>query len=101
MVKQPVPQCVIEHIETMLSPYGVKLSDLSTNARRYMTAKQASIYSGLSSKTIREKAFCGAFESIRLGNSEKSRVLIDVYSFDNWLSSFKHKPTQTQEAFNV
>lgn len=93
--KKTIPQCVVDAIETMLLPYGAHLADINTTARRYMTAKQASIYSGISPHTIRERAAEGAFEWIRLGHTSKGRVLIDKYSFDSWLNSFKHRPTST------
>ena len=99
--QKPIPQCVLDTINTLLQPYGATLADVSTSARRYMTAKQAAVYSGLCQKTIRDRARDKAYESIRIGNTRKSRVLIDKDSFDHWLNSFKHKPTPNPEALNV
>ena len=99
--QKPIPQCVLDTINTLLKPYGATLADVSASTRRYMTAKQASIYSGLCQKTIRDRARDNAYESIRIGNTRKSRVLIDKDSFDQWLNGFKHKPTPKPEALNV
>lgn len=100
METKPIPQCVVDAIETLLSPYGATLADVTTHNRRYMTAKQASVYSGLSSKLIRERARDNAFVSLRMGGTQKSRVLIDKTSFDQWLDKFKHKPTPNPEVLN-
>ena len=99
---KPIPQCVLDAIEAMLLPYGTTLDDVSTyNSKKYMTTKQASIYSGLGQKTIRERALENCFDSLRLGTTSRSRVLIDKLSFDQWLNGFKHKPIQHPEVFNA
>ncbi|MDD5727552.1 MAG: helix-turn-helix domain-containing protein [Victivallales bacterium] len=86
-----IPPHVIAAVNLMLVPYGVSFSELeqkTVNSPKYMTAKQASLYCGLSAKTIRDKALANEFRSIRIGKSEKSRVLIDRVDFDRWLDSF-------------
>ena len=100
METKPIPQSVVDAIELLLAPYGATLADISTNNRKYMTAKQASMYSGLSPKFIRDRAQMKKFVSLRLGNTSKSRVLVEKSSFDNWLDSFKHKPTPNPEVLN-
>ena len=100
--EQTIPPCILDAIETMLSPYGTSLADVSTGYnRRYMTTKQASVYSGLCQKTIRERALENCFDSLRLGTSSRSRVLIDKNSFDKWLNGFKHKPILHPEVLNA
>lgn len=88
-----IPKHVIDSVSCLLSPYGVDFAEIIKERScavdcRYITAKQASIYCGLKPKTIRDKALSGEIKSIRLGNSEKSRVLIDKIDLDNWLARF-------------
>lgn len=88
-----IPQHVIDSVSCLLMPYGVDFSAMvkqheATVDCRYITAKQASVYCGLKPKTIRDKALSGEIRSIRLGNSDKSRVLIDKSDLDNWLARF-------------
>ena len=94
-----IPQHVMDSVSCLLSPYGVDFAELVKNRaesveRRYITAKQASLYCGLKPKTIRDKALSGEIKSIRLGNSEKSRVLIDKSDLDNWLDKFSSQSKQ-------
>lgn len=93
-----IPENIASSVSLLLQPYGVDFSALLKNAesnveRKYLTAAQASIYSGLSQKTIRDKALSGVIRSIRIGSTSKSRVLIEKKSIDEWLSSFNHKIT--------
>ena len=86
-------------VGALLKPYGVDVSEIfaSTSAtlqQKYMTPKQASVYCGLTAKTIRDKALAGEVGSIRLGNNEKSRVLILKSDLDNWLESFASRNNQ-------
>ena len=86
-----IPSHVIEAAACLLRPYGVDIAALvgqAGNAGRYMTAKQASLYCGLSAKTIRDKALAGEIGSIKIGKSDKSRVLIVKESLDTWLEGF-------------
>ena len=92
-----VPQNVLEAINCMLRPYGVEFSEQNFSAGRggrYMTAKQASLYCGLSAKTIRDKALSGEIGSIKIGRSDKSRVLIVKADLDNWLEGFSNRNTK-------
>ena len=78
-------------VSGLLKPYGIDISDLSADCSispKYMTAKQASIYCGLQPKTIRDKALAGEIQSIRIGDHERSRVLILKSDLDNWLERF-------------
>ena len=87
-----LPEHIVLTVSSLLEPYGVNFSELLNGSpvsdRRYMTAKQASVYCGLQPKTLRDKALAGEIKSIRLGYSEKSRVLIDKIDLDNWLARF-------------
>ena len=94
-----VPVNVVEAVNCMLRPYGIDFSEVirRTEAEqgcRYMTAKQASAYCGLSAKTIRDKALSGEIGSIKIGKSEKSRVLIVKRDLDNWLDGFSGQKKQ-------
>lgn len=94
-----VPENVVEAVNCMLRPYGLDFSemlrrDAGVSDSRYMTARQASEYCGLAAKTIRDKALAGEFRSIKLGNSEKSRVLIRKCDLDNWLEGFSGQKKQ-------
>lgn len=85
-------------VGALLKPYGVDLSEIFASAtpaqQKYMTPKQASVYCGLTAKTIRDKALSGEVGSIRIGNNEKSRVLIVKSDLDNWLESFASRNNQ-------
>jgi excisionase family DNA binding protein len=89
-----IPKHVIDSVSCLLSPYGVDFAELMQHREaasvdcRYLTARQASAYCGLKPKTIRDKALSGEIRSIRLGNTDKSRVLIDKSDLDNWLARF-------------
>lgn len=94
-----VPKHVIEAVNCMLRPYGVNFSEIvnrseTPSAGRYMTAKQASLYCGLSPKTIRDKAISGEIGSIKIGRTDKSRVLIVKSDLDNWLEGFSSRKTK-------
>ena len=88
-----LPEHIILTVSSLLEPYGVNFKELidfgsCSNDKRYMTAKQASVYCGLKPKTLRDKALAGEIKSIRLGNHERSRVLILKSDLDNWLERF-------------
>lgn len=89
---QAIPTHVIDSVSCLLRPYGVEFSEIlrgvGLSPHKYMTAKQASIYCGLSPKTIRDKALAGEIKSVRIGKSDKSRVLIVKEDLDNWLEGF-------------
>lgn len=86
-----VPSNVIESVNCLLRPYGLSYRAIeSAREVRYITARQASMYCGLSSKTLREMAFDKEIASIKLSRHERSRVLIDKASLDEWLESCKH-----------
>lgn len=84
-------------VSALLKPYGVDFAELvncsefPNNSPRYMTAKQASLYCGLQPKTLRDKALAGEIASIRLGKTDKSRVLIEKKALDNWLAGFANR----------
>ncbi|MEI8245583.1 MAG: helix-turn-helix domain-containing protein [Lentisphaerota bacterium] len=94
-----IPDNIAASVAMLLQPYGVDFKGLlqsrsnSDNGieRKYITAAQASVYCGISQKTIRDKALAGVISSIRIGKSEKSRVLIEKVSLDSWLESFSRK----------
>jgi hypothetical protein len=96
-----VPDEIRLAVSALLKPYGVDFTQLvncsenPNTSQRYMTAKQASIYCGLQPKTLRDKALAGEIASIRLGNSDKSRVLIDKQALDHWLAGFASRNKQT------
>lgn len=87
-----IPQHVIDSVSCLLSPYGVNFAELINGVviqqQKYMTAKQASVYTGLQPKTLRDKALSGEIRSVRIGHSEKSRVLLEKADLDRWLASF-------------
>lgn len=87
-----IPEHVIDSVSCLLRPYGVDFVEILRGAgltpHKYMTAKQASVYCGLSPKNIRDKALAGEIKSIRIGKSAKSRVLIVKEDLDRWLESF-------------
>lgn len=95
-----LPQNVIDSVSCLLRPYGLDFSEIVSRAERpdhgqgrYMTAKQASMYCGLSAKTIRDKALSGEIGSIKIGRTDKSRVLIVKADLDNWLEGFSSRNT--------
>lgn len=93
-----IPQHVIDSVSCLLSPYGVNFSELingNVQQQRYMTAKQASLYTGLQPKTLRDKALSGEIRSIRIGHSDKSRVLLEKADIDRWLATFASEKQQT------
>lgn len=97
-----IPEEIKTAVTALLKPYGVDFTQLvncseipNNSQQRYMTAKQASVYCGLQPKTLRDKALAGEIASIRLGNSDKSRVLIDKIALDNWLAGFASRNKQT------
>lgn len=87
-----IPAHVIDSVSCLLRPYGVDFSEMLRGVgftpHKYMTARQASVYCGLSPKTIRDKALAGEIKSFRIGKSDKSRVLIAKSDLDNWLERF-------------
>lgn len=95
-----IPPHVIDSVSCLLRPYGVNFSEIVNRsseapaAGRYMTAKQASAYCGLSAKTIRDKALSGEIGSIKIGRTDKSRVLIVKADLDNWLEGFSSRKTK-------
>ncbi|MDD3165297.1 MAG: helix-turn-helix domain-containing protein [Oscillospiraceae bacterium] len=93
-----IPAHVLDSVSCLLRPYGVDFSKLLQSGgytpHKYMTAKQASVYCGLSPKTIRDKALSGEFCSIKIGDSDKSRVLIKKSDLDNWLERFSSREKQ-------
>jgi excisionase family DNA binding protein len=90
-----IPKHIIDAVSGLLEPYGVNFDSLVRSAtfspNKYMTARQASVYCGLSPKTIRDKALSGEIGSVRIGKSEKSRVLIVRADLDNWLEGFSSR----------
>lgn len=93
-----IPKNIADSVAMLLQPYGVNFFDLLKKSenieRKYITPSQAAIYCGFSQKTIRDKALSGAIQSIRTGNTDKSRVLIEKASLDSWLESFSRKNNQ-------
>lgn len=88
-----IPENVIDSVSCLLRPYGVDFRKVVSvigdqESHKYMTAKQASVYCGLSAKTIRDKALAGEIASVKIGRSDKSRVLIVKAELDNWLERF-------------
>lgn len=97
-----IPAEIQTAVSALLQPYGVNFSEMLSHSenpnnskQRYITPKQASVYCGLQPKTLRDKALAGEIASIRLGNSDKSRVLIDKQALDNWLAGFASRNKQT------
>ena len=95
MTVEQMPPEIKTAIAGLLKPYGIDFADLTpVTTQKYMTPKQASVYCGLTAKTIRDKALNGEIASIRIGNSERSRVLIVKSDLDNWLESFSSRKKQ-------
>ena len=98
-----IPENVVESVSCLLKPYGVdfqellrrsKQSDVSPEKCKYMTARQASMFCGLSAKTIRDKVLSGEIKAIKIGRSDKSRVLIIKNDFERWLEGFSRRDEQ-------
>lgn len=94
-----IPANVIESVSCLLRPYGVDFRDMlrsesSVEKCKYMTARQASAFCGLSPKTIRDKVLSGEIKSIKMGRSERSRVLIVRSDFERWLEGFSSSNKQ-------
>lgn len=89
-----IPAHVVESVSCLLKPYGVdfaavvSMANSNASAKRYLTPREASAYCGLSSKTLREKVAKGEIAAIKIGNHEKSRVLIEFSALNKWLDSF-------------
>jgi len=86
-----VPDAIIDAVNGLLRPYGLDFSKIQRAndlSPRYITARQASAYCGLKPRTLRDKAVSGEIKSIRIGNTEKSRILILKSDLDRWLDSF-------------
>ena len=84
-----IPDCIIREVNGLLSPYGAKFSqdgDSPKQAKRkYMTARQASEYCGLSPKYIKVLAERGLIGSTRAG----VKVLVVVGDLDEYLEKNK------------
>ena len=98
-----IPENVVESVSCLLKPYGVDFQELlrcseqsngSSEKCKYMTAKQASMFCGLSAKTIRDKVLSGEIKAIKIGRSDKSRVLIVKNDFERWLEGFSSRNEQ-------
>ena len=94
-----IPPNVVDSVSCLLRPYGIDFEEIVSRSEkvehgRYMTAKQASLYCGLSAKTIRDKALAGEIGSIKIGRTDKSRVLIVKADLDNWLERFASRKTK-------
>ena len=86
-----IPEHIMAAASALLAPYGVNLAELLNDTggghrQKYMTARQASDYCGLAAKTLRDKALAGEIKSHRLGNTSKSRVLIERAALDEWIN---------------
>lgn len=99
-----IPAEIQVAVSALLQPYGVNFQEMlscsefpNSSKQKYITPKQASLYCGLQPKTLRDKALAGEIASIRLGNSDKSRVLIDKQALDNWLAGFANHNKKQQE----
>jgi len=97
MCNDNIPAHIIDAVSSLLKPYGVNFSDMvrevsqKSQSSKYMTARQASVYCGLSAKTIRDKALSGEIGSVRIGKTDQSRVLIVRADLDNWLEGFSSR----------
>lgn len=97
MLRDKIPMEIQLAVSSLLKPYGVDFGEIinssenPNHSQRYMTAKQASAYCGLQPKTLRDKALAGEIASIRLGKTDKSRVLIEKQALDNWLAGFANQ----------
>lgn len=90
-----IPENVVASVSCLLKPYGVDFKELLRSSKRseegrdekckYMTARQASMFCGLSAKTIRDKVLSGEIKAIKIGRSDKSRVLIMKIDLERWL----------------
>jgi|GEM_PF-6545234 len=91
-----IPDLVMQSVSTILQPYGVDFASMmQKNASGYITPRQASKLCGLSPKTLRTKVQSGEIKAIRIGDNQRSRVLIDKKYFFQWLGgmpSAKTKP---------
>lgn len=95
-----IPMNVVASVRCLLEPYGVDVASLLEGddgggvPRKYLTVRQASVYCGLSPKTIRDKALAGVFASLRMGETNQGRVLIRKADLDRWLEGFssRNKP---------
>ena len=52
------------------------------------------MFCGLSAKTIRDKVLSGEIKAIKIGRSDKSRVLIVKNDFERWLEGFSSQDEQ-------
>lgn len=92
-----IPAEIQVAVSALLQPYGVNFkemlscSEIPNISQKYITPKQASVYCGLQPKTLRDKALAGEIASIRLGKTDKSRVLIEKKALDNWLAGFANR----------
>jgi len=93
-----VPGLVVESVSSILRPYGVDFESMlkqEGDKESYVTPRQASELCGLSPKTLRVKVQIGEIRAIRVGENQRSRVLIDKKQLFQWLGgmpSAKTKP---------
>lgn len=81
-----VPECVLREVNSLLAPYGEKYGKGDGRPqRKYMTARQASEYCGLSAKFIKVLAVRGEIGSTRAG----VKVLVLASDLDEYLNKNK------------
>lgn len=98
--KKEVPEAIITAINVMLAPYGWKFEDIDETIvkrieePRFINVKDAASYSGMSRWLVRFGARQGFYATRKTGSKQKSRLLIDKKSFDNWIDSRASGQTQ-------
>lgn len=78
-----IPDCIIREVNSLLAPYGesFRQGGRKEEKKKYMTARQASEYCGLSAKYIKVLAERGEIGSTRAG----VKVLVVVGDLENYL----------------
>ena len=90
MQKQKIPENVLQAVDALTGPYGVKFGPqqetTEQSIRRYFDVKSASTYSSLSRWTFSRAVKSGELACIKIGKGKTGKILFDVKELDRFLS---------------
>lgn len=91
MQKQKIPQNVLQAVDALTSPYGVKLipepETREEALRRFFDVKAASRYSSLSRWTLSRAVKSGELKCSKIGSGQTGKILFDVKELDRYINS--------------
>ena len=96
MQKKPIPSSVLQAVETLTAPYGVKLvpqqSESSNLGQRFLDVKSASKYSSLSRWTLSRAVKAGELKCSKIGSGQTGKILYDVMELNRYISAHAVSP---------